>query len=65
MEENTTPEEPIELPLLNESPDPEPITNNPHKFGEDPEDHIGAEISDPWVDDAQTDWPNETDEETN
>lgn len=25
---------------------------------QEPEDHIGAELIDPWVDPEQTDWPN-------
>lgn len=27
---------------------------------EDPGEHIGEKIPDPWDDPAQTDWPNET-----
>lgn len=26
---------------------------------ENPLDHVGEEISDPWDDESQTDWPNE------
>lgn len=29
---------------------------DPH---EDPEDHVGKEIPDPWEDSSQMDWPNE------
>ena len=29
-----------------------------HPVDEDPEDHIGDEIIDPWLDDEQKDWPN-------
>lgn len=31
---------------------------DPHASDENPEDHIGDMIPDPWSDDAQTDWPN-------
>lgn len=31
-----------------------------HRVTEDPEQHIGPVIKDPWDDDEQTDWPNET-----
>lgn len=31
--------------------------NDPHLVDENPEDHIGDEIFDPWEDDEQTDWP--------
>lgn len=31
---------------------------NPHEKPEDPEDHIGEQIPDPWDDDDQPDWPN-------
>ena len=33
--------------------------NDPHPVPEDPEDHIGDEIKDPWADPEQTDWPND------
>lgn len=39
----------------------QPIPPNPHASGEDPEEHIGDIIPDPWDDDAQTDWPNDPD----
>lgn len=29
-----------------------------HPVDEDPEDHIGDELIDPWLDDEQKDWPN-------
>lgn len=29
-----------------------------HPTPEDPEEHIGDEMLDPWADDKQTDWPN-------
>lgn len=34
--------------------------DDPHARGpqEDPRDHIGEVILDPWDDSAQTDWPN-------
>jgi hypothetical protein len=35
------------------------MTNDPHPHDEDPEDNIGPEVPDPWMDDTQTDWPNE------
>lgn len=34
--------------------DPHPSPN------EDPEEHVGEVIPDPWDDPEQTDWPNET-----
>lgn len=36
---------------------------NPHPVDEDPEDHIGEELPDPWDDPAQTDWDSGNDEE--
>lgn len=36
--------------------------NNPHPVEEDPEDHIGDVIPDPWDDPEQTDWPQATEE---
>lgn len=41
----------------------DPVTEeNPvdpvHPVNEDPEDHIGRELPDPWDDSEQTDWPN-------
>lgn len=30
---------------------------DPHPVDEDPENHIGEEIPDPWDDPEQTDWP--------
>ena len=35
----------------------DPHANNPH---EDPEEHLGAVIPDPWDDDEQTDWATRT-----
>ncbi len=29
----------------------------PHPVHEDPEQHIGDQIPDPWADPTQTDWP--------
>ncbi len=34
--------------------DPHPVPD------EDPEQHIGAQLPDPWADPAQTDWPTTT-----
>jgi hypothetical protein len=31
---------------------------NAHPVDEDPEDHLGEEIPDPWADNEQVDWPN-------
>lgn len=31
--------------------------NNPHSTNEDPEEHLGKEIPDPWDDETQKDWP--------
>jgi hypothetical protein len=39
------------------SPTPAPEVD-PHEHDEDPEDHIGEEMPDPWTDDDQPDWPN-------
>lgn len=33
-------------------------THPAHPVNEDPEEHIGDELIDPWVDPEQTDWPN-------
>lgn len=38
------------------------MTDNPHEVDENPEDHIGEELPDPWEDDSAGDWPNETTE---
>lgn len=35
----------------------------PHPVVENPEDHIGDEIQDPWKDPEQLDWPMNDDEE--
>lgn len=32
---------------------------DPHEVDENPEDHIGEELPDPWEDDSAKDWPNE------
>lgn len=37
---------------------PPPDADSPHEVEEDPEQHLGEVILDPWTDDAQTDWPN-------
>lgn len=31
--------------------------NDPHEVHEDPEQHLGKEIADPWEDPEQEDWP--------
>jgi hypothetical protein len=31
--------------------------SNPHEVDEDPEQHIGEPMRDPWEDPEQTDWP--------
>ncbi len=38
-----------------------PIAEHPHARApqEDPEQHVGPVIKDPWDDDDQPDWPNE------
>lgn len=46
-----------------EQPDPQPVDtpveqNPAHPVDEDPEQHLGDEINDPWDDETQTDWPN-------
>lgn len=33
-------------------------TPEPHAVEEDPENHLGPIIKDPWDDPDQTDWPN-------
>lgn len=39
---------------------------DPHQVDEDPEQLLGEEIPDPWLDEAQTDWAvNEDDPEVN
>ena len=43
----------------------QPQTPEPHELEEDPEQHVGPEIKDPWADDNQLDWPNNEDEEDN
>lgn len=36
-----------------------PLEKSPaHPVDEDPEQHIGDQIADPWDDESQTDWPN-------
>ena len=37
--------------------------DNPHAFEEDPEEHLGEEISDPWNDPDQLDWASNNDDE--
>lgn len=49
------------------SPDKEkaaaPVNSSPaHEVEENPEDHLGDVINDPWDDDAQTDWPSNNQE---
>lgn len=41
--------EPVETPVV--------VDVDPHD-AEDPEEHLGEEIPDPWSDDNQPDWPN-------
>jgi hypothetical protein len=45
-----------------------PLERNPtHEVDEDPEQHLGDEITDPWLDPEQSDWvsgPNEVADET-
>jgi hypothetical protein len=64
---NTTPtpapkaDEPAAKPV-DASPDKElaaaPVNSSPaHEVDEDPEQHLGDVIDDPWHDDSQTDWP--------
>lgn len=36
----------------------ENVVNPAHEVNENPEEHLGAEMPDPWDDEAQTDWPN-------
>jgi hypothetical protein len=38
------------------------MAEDPHAAApeEDPEQHLGPVIPDPWADDEQTDWPTET-----
>jgi hypothetical protein len=38
-----------------------PVSEDPH-FDENPEDHMGDEIKDPWSDPDQLDWPNNEEE---
>lgn len=40
---------------------PVELPEDPHAAApeENPEDHIGNEIADPWTDEGQQDWPNE------
>lgn len=40
------------------APKADPKVVDPHLVDEDPEEHLGAEILDPWVDPTQLDWPN-------
>jgi len=35
--------------------------SDPHPVVEDPEEHIGEEMPDPWDDPNQTDWPTNSD----
>lgn len=37
-------------------------STNPHPKDEDPEDNIGEELPDPWVDPKQMDWPQNEEE---
>lgn len=39
------------------------MSSDPHPVDEDPEEHIGPEIPDPWDDPEQADWPQEEQEE--
>jgi hypothetical protein len=44
-------------------PDPDEVPENTeksaaHEVDENPLDHIGEEMLDPWSDEKQTDWPN-------
>lgn len=40
-----------------------PVDSSPaHEVDEDPEQHLGDVIVDPWDDDAQTDWPSNSPE---
>lgn len=32
---------------------------DPHPVDENPEEHIGEELPDPWEDNSAEDWPNE------
>jgi len=35
---------------------------DPHPVDENPEEHIGDAMLDPWKDETQTDWPNNEEE---
>lgn len=35
----------------------QPSPSDPHQNGENPEEHMGEVIPDPWNDPTQTDWP--------
>lgn len=41
-----------------EGPQPVDAPHPAHPVEEDPEDHIGDEMPDPWTDASQGDWPN-------
>lgn len=40
----------------------DPPVVDPDAVDEDPEEHMGAVIPDPWADKSQTDWPDNEDE---
>lgn len=65
MEENPNAQPTEDTRDKSKDADPTPATDtNPaHAVDEDPEEHMGEVIDDPWLDPAQTDWPNNDFEE--
>jgi hypothetical protein len=57
VEEEVQPAAPVEVEQTTQ--DAVPVDANPaHTTDEDPEDHIGRKLKDPWADPRQTSWPN-------
>ena len=58
MTEETQNTKPTDAPVVPDSqPVDTPLEKPAHQVEEDPEQHIGDEINDPWDDEAQPDWP--------
>ena len=60
MEENQPQDLEEQVPQPSTPVDGTVDVQNPHPVDENPEDHIGDELKDPWDDETQTDWPSNT-----
>lgn len=56
--------EPVEADVPEVGDEVSPGVSVAHVVEENPEDHLGVETKDPWVDETQTDWPNHNPSDT-